>query len=81
MNTNIWLHRESEGDSCCQRPIVSISNLHHGRLEFDLESIELLALLSVLRVGVYRLVAAPLFLLSSTPHRKKKQVEYYVLIV
>ena len=31
----------------------------------------MLALVSVLRVGVYRLVAASLFLISSTQHRKK----------
>ena len=65
MSTNKCPHRGSEIDSYCQRPIVSISNLHHQRLEFDSESLGLLALVSVLRVDVYRLVAASLFLISS----------------
>ena len=40
-------------------------------------SLELLALVSVLRVGVYRLVAASLFLISSTQHRKKTTIYLY----
>ena len=67
MSTNKWLHRGSESDSRCLRPIVSISsNLYRRRLEIGSEPHGLLALISVLRVGVYRLVAASLFLLSST---------------
>ena len=45
--------------------------------EFDSESLGLLALVSVLRVGVYRLVTASLFLVSSTQHRKKN----YILVL
>ena len=52
--------------------------LHNRRLEFDSESLGLLALVSVLRVGVYRLVAASLFLICSTQHRKKN---YYVYVL
>ena len=75
------MQRGSESDSRCQHPIVSISNLHHRRLEFDSESLGLLALVSVLRVDVYRLVAASLFLISSTVqcHRKKRIVLYSVI--
>ena len=57
-------------------PIVSISNPHHRRLEFDSESLGLFALVSVLRVGVYRLVAASLFLISFTVHSTEKINKY-----
>ena len=49
---NQQLHRGSDSDTCCQCAIVFISNLHHRKLEFDSESLGLLALHSVLRVGV-----------------------------
>ena len=66
VSTNKWLYRGSESDSCRQRPVVSITNLHHRKLECDSESLGLLALVSVLRVGVHRLVAASFFLISSS---------------
>ena len=50
--TNKQLHRGSESDTCCQCAIVSINDLHRRKLEFDSESLGLLTLLSVLRVGV-----------------------------
>ena len=37
VSTNKCLHRGSESDSRCQRPIVSVRNLHPRRLEFDSE--------------------------------------------
>ena len=37
---------------CCQCASVYINNLHRRKLEFDSESLGLLELLSVLRVGV-----------------------------
>ena len=49
----------------------SVTSITEG---VDSESVGLLALLSVLRVGVYRLVAASLFLIASTQHRKKTTV-------
>ena len=39
-------------DTCCQYASVYIKNLHRRKLESDSESLGLLALLSVLRVGV-----------------------------
>ena len=46
-------HRGSESDTCCQCASIYINNLHRQALEFDSESLGLLALLSVLRVGVW----------------------------
>ena len=49
----------------------SVNSITEG---VDSESLGLLALLSVLRVGVCRPVAAFLFMISSTQHRKKTTV-------
>ena len=78
--TNKWLYRRSESEHLYHHPIFSISKIDHRRLEFDSESLGPLALVSVLRVAVYRLVPASLFPISSTVHSTdKRQVKYHVL--
>ena len=59
-------------DSRCQRPIVSSCNLHHRRLEFDSESLGLLALVSVLRVGDSLLLLS----FGSFPHSTEIKLLY-----
>ena len=51
-STDKLLHRGSVKNTCCQCAIVSISNLYRRKLDFDSEPLGVLALLSVLRVGM-----------------------------